>query len=493
MGVIKRQGIKQSLVNYLAVIVGAISTLFIYPLDTETVGLARFLIDGALFLGPFLMLGFNGVGIRFFPYFKDEANGHRGFLSLLLSGVLLGCLIFVALVMIFRESILDFYADKPPVYLKYLPYFIPLAILMAFIQLLTSWSANFKRIVVPSVFQNLIKLTLPTLVLLFYWQQIALSQVVQGILLNFVLVFLGLVVYIYYLGQLKLKPLVKQWDRKVLRDAGKYAVFGLFVGIGHVLALRIDSIMIATYIDLSSNGVYTIAAFIGNAIAIPTNAVNQITAPIVAEAFRDKDHLKIKQLYQQSSINLLVVGLLIFVGVVVSVDDLFALMPKSAGLQAGILVVVFIGFSKVVDMGTSINNQIINYSPYYRFGFYAILLMAVFNVGFNYLLIQRMGIIGVALATMCSLALYNLIKLLFIWYRLNMQPFTRSTLYTLGVACLSFMLAFWLPDTGYALLNIVLRSIVVLVSYVGLVLYFRLAPDVSEVVQQLWVRITGRR
>ena len=72
MGVIKRQGIKQSLVNYLAVVIGAISTIFIYPLDTETLGLARFIIDGSMFLAPFLMLGLNGVTIRFFPYFKDE-------------------------------------------------------------------------------------------------------------------------------------------------------------------------------------------------------------------------------------------------------------------------------------------------------------------------------------------------------------------------------------------------------------------------------------
>ena len=80
MGVIKRQGIKQSLVNYFAVAVGAISVVFIYPLDRGTYGLARFIIDGGMFIAPFLMLGFSSVTIRFFPFFKDEERGHNGFL-----------------------------------------------------------------------------------------------------------------------------------------------------------------------------------------------------------------------------------------------------------------------------------------------------------------------------------------------------------------------------------------------------------------------------
>ena len=75
MGVIKRQGIKQSLVNYFAVVVGAVSVIFIYPLDRETYGLARFVIDGGMFIAPFMMLGFSSVTIRFFPFFKDEKKG----------------------------------------------------------------------------------------------------------------------------------------------------------------------------------------------------------------------------------------------------------------------------------------------------------------------------------------------------------------------------------------------------------------------------------
>ena len=377
----------------------------------------------------------------------------------------------------------------PDVYHRYLPYFIPIAILLAFIQLFISYSSNFKRIVVPSIFQNLIKITLPLVILLFYWQKISLSQVVNGILWNYILVFLGLVLYIYYLKQLKLKLDFSHLTKGTFKEMRNFAAYGFFVGVGQVLALRIDSIMIASYIDLSSTGVYAIAAFIGNAIAIPTNAVNQITAPIVAQAFRDNELEEIQKLYQQSSINLLVVGLLLFVGVAVSVEDLFALMPKNESLQAGILVVILIGLSKVFDMGTSINNQIINYSPYYRFGFYAILLMAVFNVIANFLLIKSMGIIGVALATLSSLTLYNLVKLLFIWYRLKMQPFTRASAYLMLLAAATFAISYWLPLDFHPLVNILIRSTLVTVVYGSVVYYANLSPDIKELIQDFLHRL----
>ena len=108
----------------------------------------------------------------------------------------------------------------------------------------------------------------------------------------------------------------------MLKKIANYAFYGLFGGIGSVLAFRIDSLMISTLIDFENNGTYAIALFIANVIAIPTNAINQITAPILSEAFKENDLAHVKMLYQRSSINLLVIGLLLFVGIVASVEDL---------------------------------------------------------------------------------------------------------------------------------------------------------------------------
>ena len=70
MGVIKRQGIKFSIVGYIATAIGAISTLFIYPQDKTIYGYALFLVGTATFFFPFMSGGVASLTIRFFPEMK---------------------------------------------------------------------------------------------------------------------------------------------------------------------------------------------------------------------------------------------------------------------------------------------------------------------------------------------------------------------------------------------------------------------------------------
>lgn len=489
MGVIQRQSIKQSLVNYTGVGIAAISTVFIYPQDTATYGLARFIIDSALMLAPFIMMGFGSVTIRFFPHFRDEEKGHRGFLFFLVLTILGGAFVFTLLSLLFRDQFYAIYAHKPPIYQQFLPYLIPLAILTAFLQLFYNYSSNFQRIAIPAIFQNLIKISLPLLILFFIWHYLSIEQVVNGILVTFVLALIGLIWYIYRLGQLKLKPdfsLLTKQKRKEIRG---FAFYSLFSSIGSILAFRIDMFMVPTLLDFKENGIYAIALFIAGAIAIPTNAIAQISGPIVTESIKNNDQVHVKRLYQDSSINLLVVGLLLFVCIMVSIEDLFSIMPKNEELTDGLVIVFLIGLAKIIDMATSINNQIINYSRYYRFGFYAILLMAVLNITANLILIPKFQIIGAAAATLLSLTLYNLVKMIFIQWKFNIQPFTWKTLWVILIAGAAYGMGLIFPSTQVAVLDILIKSIVIGVVYISAVLYFNISPEFGYLLKDMIGRL----
>ncbi len=482
MGVIQRQSIKQSIVNYAAVGIAALSTIFIYAQDKEIYGLARFVIDTSLMLAPFIMLGFGSVTIRFFPHFRDDERGHRGFLFFLITMLAFGTLLFIGLFIIFQPVLYEYFADKPETYRRYLPYLAPIAILLAFIQLFYNYSANFKRIVVPAIFQNLIKISLPVLVLLYIWKSIDTDQLINGITLNYILALAGLILYIYWLGQLKLKPDFSLLTRSRRKEIRQFTFFSLFNNIGSILAFRIDLFMVPALLTFKDNGVYAIALFIANTIAIPTNAIAQISGPIITDALKDNDLKEIERLYKSSSINLLLIGLLLFVCIIASVEDLFQIMPKGDQMQNGLMIVFLIGFAKIIDMGTSINNQIINYSRYFRFGFYAIVLMAVFNISANIIFIEKYGLVGAALATLLSLSAYNLVKLLFILWKFKIQPFSIKSIYLIAIATISYGLSLLVPSTGMALLDILLKSIVIISLYVPIVYYLKISPEVERLI-----------
>ena len=73
MGIIAKQSIQGTIVTYLGVAVGFVTTFFVLTrfLTAEEIGLARVLVDAAtLFIG-LAQLGTSASIIRFYPHFKS--------------------------------------------------------------------------------------------------------------------------------------------------------------------------------------------------------------------------------------------------------------------------------------------------------------------------------------------------------------------------------------------------------------------------------------
>jgi hypothetical protein len=86
-----------------------------------------------------------------------------------------------------------------------------------------------------------------------------------------------------------------------------------------------------------------------------------------------------------------------------------------------------IGLSKYFDLILGNNNIIFN-TKYYR----AVLFLGVFSLcdsWIKYGFIPIYGILGSAFATLLSITLYSLAKLMFVVKRLQLYPFTNQTLY----------------------------------------------------------------
>ena len=76
MGIIAKQSIQGTIVTYLGVAVGFVTTFFVLTrfLSAEEIGLSRVLIDAAtLFIG-LAQLGTSSSIIRFYPHFKAKSE-----------------------------------------------------------------------------------------------------------------------------------------------------------------------------------------------------------------------------------------------------------------------------------------------------------------------------------------------------------------------------------------------------------------------------------
>lgn len=490
MGIIQRQSIKKSVVNYLGVGIGAISTLFIYPHSLDEYGLLQFMVATAALIVPFANLGGNMTVVRFFPDFKNEQNGHNGYLSFLLLSTLLGFLVITALLLFFQNSIYQFYSDKDPLLLQYLPYVIPLTYLMANIIILVHYTSNFHRVVVPSIFHELLlKIALPTLILLFLAGLLSTEALVKSYLVIHLIILLLLFAYLHYLGELKLKLNFQFLTRPMAKKLSSYAIFAILGSLSSILAFRIDIFMVGNFLGTKMVGVYGIALFIANSIEVPQRAIISITSPFVSQAMSDKNYEEVRQLYQKVSINLSIVGIALFLLVYFNFDDLFSLIPKGEKILPAKYVVLFLGLAKLTDMITSVNGQIIGFSSRYRFNLYAVVFLGLMNILLNIYLIPKYQIIGAAMATAISIILYNLLKLAYVYLKFGIHPFTRNTVQLLVLSIITTFALLLVPATDYLLLNIFIRTVVVGLLFAVGIFYFNIAPDLIDIAKKTWARL----
>jgi O-antigen/teichoic acid export membrane protein len=163
-------------------------------------------------------------------------------------------------------------------------------------------------------------------------------------------------------------------------------------------------------------------------------------------------------------------------------------MPKGEEFLEFKVVVLLLGIAKLVNMSAGISHHIIAFSKYFRLNFFALVAMAIVNVGLNLAFIPGYGIKGAAMATLASISFYNLAKYFLVYRLVGIQPFTKKTISALLLGVCVGVLALSMPSTGNCLVDIILRSSGTVLVFGALVLYGRISEDVNEV----WEKFRGR-
>ena len=473
--------------------IGAVNILYVYPkmLEGDQFGFVQILMNSAKLIMPFALLGSTYMIVRFFPEFKDEEKGHNGYLPFILLWPLVGLTLFTIFFFSFQEELYGLFKEKNIDFIiRYGIYLLPILYFMSLSTTLTKYISNFHRIVIPAIFNDLfVKVGVPLLCILLFFQIIDF----EGVLLGMCILYFGIVVcllfYTKWLGQLFLKPSFELITKGKIKEIFTYSGYGILGGLGSTIIPFIDSVMVGSMVGLTSAAIYMIPVFMASAIDAPRRAISNITAPLLTESWQKGDMEHIQELYQKTSLNQLIAGFFLFLLAWNSIDHIYEIIPegpKKETYEAGKYLVLILGLGKVLDMATGVNSEIIGYSKYYRFNFYAILLLAIFTIITNYLLIPIYGIEGAAMATFLSFAIFNLVKFIFLWTKLKLQPFSLQTLQVLGLAIITYGLNLLLPDVGYAILNIIIKSALVVLIFGGGVMFFRISEDISTLVDSLW-------
>ena len=487
MGLVARQSFKAAIATYIGLGMGVLNNLFIYPymLSVEQYGELQFILQTATFFTPFLVFGFGYVLTRYYPQYKDNQDSKQRFYGLVYLTVSLNILLFLALFLLFRDRIAEYYEAKSNVSRMSVYVLIGIAALLPYVRLARNYAAIQGRIAIPSLLIQLLKFALPALVVAYYYDFLEFDQLI--ICLFFYHLVLVLVFLFYMNSQDKFRPRFSWAALKSdpnFKPMVAFAGFSVLSGIGGALANQIDILMVTTMVGTYQNGLYAWSLFIANAIAVPFTLISTISVPIISQYWKDDDKEGIKRIYKQSSAVSVLVSLGVFLAFWLIIKDVFDLMPRGDEYRLGINVVWMLCIAKIIDMASGVNNQILSMSNRYPYLLGFLSVAVVLNIGLNLLLIPSYGIEGSSMATIASILVYNVLKLIYIKRSFNMQPFRMKNLYNIILAGLLFFIWAVIPRTASTILNIILFSGSFGLVYFSLCYWFKFSIEYNDFIDK---------
>lgn len=497
MGIVVRQSLKAGLGSYIGVGIGIVNQMYVSTkfLSVEELALTRLLFENSLLFAAFAHLGTPFIADKFFSKFRDDNSGHNGILPLLLGLPFVGGILFTILYLLCSGWIQQYYAEKSPLLIKYHILVIPLTLFWLYLAVLEAYCRNNSRIAVPNFIREVfLRLANVVVILIFGFGWISFQFMLWLLIFSYGLAIVALIVYIRKLGKWYwFKPNSRILTWPLFRSMLAYGSFTIFGGIGVNLMLFIDRSMLAGERGLIQTGIFIIAAYIAGVIEIPKKAISQISIPLLATSLGKEDYEYVRQINMKSAVNQLIAGGLIFLLIWSSIDDIFFLIPKGETYREGKLVVLFLALIKVMDTGTGLNTEIILYSRFYKFATYLIIGSAVLGFLLNVLFIPMYGFIGAALATMITTFVYSLSRLLLVWHKFRIQPFSKGTLKVILVLAILYLATYLEPahtqSKWSAMTAIVLRSAGLCIVFAVLILKLRVSQEMNAIFDNVKRRI----
>ena len=489
MGIVQRQGLRNTLISYVGLAIGFANTVLVLPrlLSPSQIGLTTVLVSLATIGAQLAMAGFPSMGLRYFPYFRNQGRHHAGFLPLLLGLPVLGFGLVAALMLAGQPLVLRFYAgghgDAALLATHY-----GVAVLLAGAIVLGALQDAFLRSLFHTSFSSfcqeiLLRLLIVGAAVAYSAHALSFAGFVLAYAGAYAAVALLLASYLAAIGELHLRPTRAALRVKPLPEMLAYGGFALLSNISGTVLLQMDNLMVSAKLSLAAAGVYFIATNISTALTLPFRALNKTAFALIAEYWKEGDIAKMGAFYRRVTRLNTLLGCYLALGIGLNLDFIFGLIHRPE-YRAGAGAVLLLLAGRLFDGITGVNGTIVVTSPRYRFDLVFNLTLAALVVGLNWVLIPRFGLAGAAGAYCAALVGINTARTWFVWHAYGLQPFDGRIPRILAVAAVAGTATWALPGLGNAWATLLLRGGVLTVLYAAGVLLAGVAPEAVALVRR---------
>lgn len=483
MGIVFRQSIKTSIVTAFGALLGLLIVyLSAHYIPKQELGYSRTLLYQAVIGSQLVLLGMHTTVYVFIHRYAVGDERRKILITLSLLMPLLVTLICSIFYFLFKSTIVTWYQPQDIAfvsqYFAWLPFY---TLCWGMITLLEQYLNSQMKVAV-SIFTREVVLRLCNiaLIFLFGYGYIDFSR------------FIALSVFVHVIPVAIMLWIARSTEgfglsfntsamsKDEYKAIGDFAIFHLFLNVSVSLLMYIDSVMLAALdkTGMEAGAVYFVAQSVISIYQIPYRSLAPASMPSINKAYERGDMDAVKNMFSRSAMNILIATVCFAAIIIANLDNAVAVVGDAYAAIPRVVLILMIGRS--FDMMTGLNNELLSVSKYYRFNFYLSCILVLAVVILNYLFIPQWGIYGAAWSSTVALFLFNLAKLLFLWNKLRIQPFSKHTLTVLILGSVVTLIGLNIPYVMNAYMDTIFRTAVIIVAYVVLIIMFKPSEDLQN-------------
>jgi O-antigen/teichoic acid export membrane protein len=501
MGTIRKQSIISSLVIYFGFVVGLLNTYFFIQeggrFNEDQYGLTSIFMAIATMMMAFASLAMPSYIFKFYPYYNDNLPPRKN--DMLTWALLIGTIGFILVVvagLILKNLIIRKFGEHSPLLLNYYYWIFPLGFGLTIFSILEAYAWNLGKSILTNFLKEVQWRLFTTILIVLFITNFIKDFDLFIKLYAFTYPGIALILFLYLVFTkkihftFKVSKVSRRYFKKILALCSFVYAGVLIFTISKVF----DSIVIASVLDdgLAKAGIFALAQIMTSVIQAPQRGIIAASIPHLSKAWKDRNMALLQKVYQRSSINLLIFSFGIFILIALNYTEAIRTFNLKDAYLLGFSAFIFLGLTTVIELGTGVNAQIIATSTYWRFELISGVILLVVMLPLTYILAKQYDIIGPAIANLISITIYNIVRIIFLWKKFKLFPFTTQSVYTLLLAAVCFAICYFLFLNMHGFGGLVLRSLTFIILYATGVIYFRLSPDTEPVLQaiskRLWLR-----
>jgi O-antigen/teichoic acid export membrane protein len=481
MGIVFRQSVKTTFVVAAGAILGAL-TIWLstkYIPNKQLFGFTKTLTNQAVILSQLFIMGLGStLSVYIHKYTGQKAKLVITFTLLLpIVFIAIGTLIYFAL----QKTVLHHYQPDDAPLMEHFYCWLPVyTLLFTCMTMLELYLGSQLKVAVAAFMREVVVRVLSIALLLAYAFVpgiVTFDVFVVGTVLIYLIPVVLFILLAYRTEAFGFSANFRLFSFSEYGEMLHFTWYHFLMTLSLSLLAFMDALLIPFYdhSGLSAGAVYAVAVFIISFLQIPVKALMPASYAVIAKAFADEQHDLARDYFVRASINMLIPTVFLALIICCNLHNAVAVIKNGYDEIVPVFNVLLIG--RLVDCATGMNDQVLSITNYYKFNFYVSFVLIIVLFILIRILVPMYGIIGAAWSTTLTITIFNAVKYVFVWKKLNMQPFSKNTLLVIIAGAAAFLPGYFVPRINNPFADTMLRCIIITAAYGILLVVLKPSAD----------------